>query len=292
MSEGLILKGVGGLYHVESEGRVIECRAGGRLRLGDMVPCAGDRVTVEPNGEEGFITSILPRRNFLTRPPVANIDILFIVASEAPPETDTYLIDRQTVVSYFRDITPIVLLNKSDIASNDRLFGIYKAAGIPVYKVSALTGQGLDRVRELAKGKICAFSGNSAVGKSSLLNALLPGAGLEVGGLSRKISRGKNTTRRVELLPFPDGGYAADTPGFSSFVNTPLERIGKDRLQFFFPEIEPHFGRCRFMNCSHLKEQGCVIRQMEKEGLIPESRMKSYEMLHAELSQYKDWEEK
>lgn len=289
--EATILKGIGGFYYVRWQGREIECKAGGRLRLRrDFRPAVGDLARVELRGrDEGLITEILPRRSFLLRPPVANIDQLIIVASEADPETDPYLIDKVSVIALRQGIQPVVALNKGDLRPSLRLEEIYRRAGFPTVQVSAQTGQGLEELAGLMRGKISAFTGNSGVGKSSLLNRLEPGFGLETGAISR-ISRGRHTTRRVELFPLQGGGYAADTPGFSSFDISRIDRIPKEELEQYFPEFEPYLGRCRFAGCAHCKEPDCAVDQAARQGLIAPSRLESYRRLYEEMAKWKEWQ--
>lgn len=289
--EATILKGIGGFYYVRWQGREIECKAGGRLRLRrDFRPAVGDLAQVELRGrDEGLITEILPRRSFLLRPPVANIDQLIIVASEADPETDPYLIDKVSVIALRQGIQPVVALNKGDLRPSPRLEEIYRRAGFPTVQVSAQTGQGLEELGEIMRGKISAFTGNSGVGKSSLLNRLEPGFGLETGAISR-ISRGRHTTRRVELFPLQGGGCAADTPGFSSFDISRIDRIPKEELEQYFPEFEPYLGRCRFAGCAHCKEPDCAVDQAARQGLISPSRLESYRRLYEEMGKWKEWQ--
>lgn len=289
--EATILKGVGGFYYIRWQGREIECKAGGRLRLRrDFRPAVGDLARVELRGEdEGLITEILPRRSFLLRPPIANIDQLIIVASEADPTTDPYLIDQVSVVALRQGIQPVLALNKADLRPSARFEEIYRQAGFPTIPVSAQTGQGLEELRLLLRGKSSAFTGNSGVGKSSLLNRLEPGFGLETGSISR-ISRGRHTTRQVELFPLQDGGFAADTPGFSSFDISRIDRIPKEELEQYFPEFEPYIGQCRFSGCAHCKEPGCAVDQACAEGLIAPSRLESYRRLYEEMAKWKEWQ--
>lgn len=285
---GVVLKGIGGFYYVLRDEKVYECKAGGRLRLGDISPVAGDMVTFELSGEDGLITSIKPRKNSLDRPPVANIDTLFIVASQAPPSTDTLLIDKVTVIAANQDIETVILLNKCDIDTSDELYDTYTSVGFKVIRVSSVTGEGIEEIKELVRDKISCFTGNSGIGKSSILNCLMPERGLLVGHIS-KIERGRHTTRQSELFPCL-GGFVIDTPGFSAFEITRGERIAKDRLQHLFPEISDYFDKCRFSGCAHIKEPGCAVRQLVKDGVIPKSRYLSYKKMYEELSLIKDWE--
>lgn len=288
---GTIIKGIGGFYYVMTADGVVECKAGGRLRLVDGgTPMVGDQVCIELEKDDtGFVVDIAPRRNSLVRPPVSNVDLLFIVASEAPPVTDPYLIDKVTVIARQQGIDPVILLNKSDLADNGALFSAYRLAGFPVYRVSAETGEDCGKVSALLRGRVSCFTGNSGVGKSSLLNRLA-GLSLATGGISGKIGRGKHTTRHVELIPLPDGGMVADTPGFSSFDITQMQRIQKDELQHLFPEMQPLFGQCRFTGCSHICEPDCAVRRLLLQGGIAPSRYDSYARLYDELKQIKSWQ--
>ncbi len=287
---GTILKGIGGFYYVACAGRVVECKASGRLRLGDLLPLAGDHVEIEIGDDgDGFIVAICPRKNTLVRPPVANVDQIVIVASEAPPITDPYLIDKVTVIALQQGITPVIVLNKTDLACGDNLKHAYELAGFSVVQASAVTGEGCAEIGRLLTDKVTCFTGNSGVGKSSLLRRVT-GLDLSVGAISGRIGRGKNTTRHVELLALPGGGFAADTPGFSSFEVRQMERIAKEDLQHLFPEMEPLFGQCRFSGCAHIKEPDCAVRALVAAGGMAQSRYDSYVKLYEELRQIKDWE--
>jgi ribosome biogenesis GTPase len=289
-SSGVILKGIGGFYYVQIEDRILECRAGGRLRNADLTPVAGDLVDLEIEGEQGYILTIHPRKNLLVRPPIANLDQLCILASTAAPETDPAWIDKQTVIALRRGIKPVILLSKSDLRRSDSLLQTYRSIGFETLEISSATGEGVQQVRELLRGKITAFSGNSGIGKSSLLNSLLPQAGAEVGGLGRKVARGKQTTRAVELYPLPEGGYVADTPGFSTFDILKNDDLRKEDLADWFPEMESALGCCRFTGCAHVKEPGCAVKDLVAQGAVPRTRYDSYCSLYAELSKRKSWE--
>lgn len=287
--QSVILKGIGGFYYVSHENKLIECKAGGRLRLDrERKPAVGDIAIIEMSDDTGYITSILPRRNFLQRPAIANIDRLFVVASEAMPATDTYLIDKVLVIAFAQNIEPVILLNKSDLNISAKLKKIYSQAKVKTISTSAETGMGLDEVRKMLCDKISAFTGNSAIGKSSLLNCIMEHETMPIGAMS-KIERGKHTTRHVELFPVA-GGFLADTPGFSSFDIMRMERIRKEELQNYFPEFEPYIGKCRFNGCAHDKEPDCAVTAAMQSGEISESRVCNYRKLYAELSTIKDWE--
>lgn len=286
---GTILKGIGGFYYVHCEDTVFECKAGGRLRKNSISPCAGDIVTFEMTGETGLLTSICTRKNYFVRPPIANVDKLFVLASEAPPVTDFYLIDRMSVISRHQDVDFIVIISKNDVSESSELKKVYTNAGIKVISCSAVTLDGIDELKNELVGHISVFSGNSGIGKSSLLNALYDEMSQNVGAISEKINRGKQTTRTTELFPIKNGGFVADTPGFSSFDITKMQKLDKIQLEFYFEEFMPYFGKCRFSECRHLKEPDCALKAAVERGDIERSRYDSYVKLMAELSQIKEW---
>lgn len=286
---GIILKGIGGFYYVLHEGQVIECKAGGRLRKRENSPIAGDCVLFELNADVGLISEIEPRKNYFVRPPIANVDRLFIAATEAEPETAPYLIDKMAAIALFQDVEPVILLTKSDLSSNDKLYDIYSRCGFKVIKCSAETKLGCKEIKALTENSISVFSGNSGVGKSSIMNAVFEGIHLETGAISEKIGRGKNTTRTTELYVMDGGGLVADTPGFSSFDLTKMHKIDKDYLMYLFTEFEPYIGGCRFNGCTHRKEPDCAVKEALSRGEISKSRYESYVKLYEELAQLKEW---
>ncbi len=288
--QGVIIKALSGFYYVKSESGTVECRARGRFRLDGSSPLVGDRVEIslDANGK-GRVDKLLPRKNFFIRPAVANIDLLIAVASEVNPVTDPFLIDRVTAFAEHMGCEVLICINKSDAARVSRLRDIYATSGYRVIETSAVTGEGVEELRGCIAGKVCAFSGNSGVGKSSLLNALEPGLGLETGVVSEKLGRGRHTTRHVEIFP-AGGAFVADTPGFASFDMEQLPPIPKEELQFCFPEFGPYIGKCRFDDCAHLKEPGCAVREAMDEGKINASRHLSYARLYEISAKYKEWE--
>lgn len=286
---GIILKGIGGFYYVLHDGQVIECKAGGRLRKRENSPIAGDCVLFELNADVGLISEIEPRKNYFVRPPIANVDRLFIAATEAEPETTPYLIDKMAAIALFQDVEPVILLTKSDLSSNDKLYDIYSRCGFKVIKCSAETKLGCKEIKALTENSISVFSGNSGVGKSSIMNAVFEGIHLETGAISEKIGRGKNTTRTTELYVMDGGGLVADTPGFSSFDLTKMHKIDKDYLMYLFTEFEPYIGGCRFNGCTHRKEPDCAVKEALSRGVISKSRYESYVKLYEELAQLKEW---
>ena len=288
---GIIIKAISGFYYISAEERLIECKARGKLRLLDTPPLVGDLCEVETDGGGcGTLTRILPRRNFLMRPPVANVEKLCVICSRADPITDLFLIDKICVIAEHKRITPIIVINKCDLEEALPLAEIYRRSGYEAIITSAKTGEGVERVREFLKKGTTVFTGNSGVGKSSLINRLFPNLGLTTGAISQKIGRGRHTTRAVELFKTGEEAYIADTPGFSSFDLKMLENIKKDELCLDFPEFEPFAGKCRFTGCSHIKEDGCVIRQAVADGDICESRFDSYARIYESLKNVNEWD--
>ena len=253
----------------------------------------GDRVAVRELGNgEGYVEEILPRRNAFQRPAVANIDQLVIVASGAIPVTDPFLIDRMSAVAALKDCGVVLLLNKHDLDPAEELYRIYTAAGFPTLRVSAETGEGMAELEDLLSGKLSAFTGNSGVGKSSILNRLDPRFALKVGEVSQALGRGRHTTRHVELFRLPNGAEIMDTPGFSSFEAEELNWELKQHLPETFLEFRPYLGQCRFVGCSHTKEKGCAVLEAVRHGEIQKSRQHSYLRLYEELKPLKEWEQK
>ena len=287
--QGVVIKGVGGNYDVACEGQILRCRASAKIKHQKNLLAAGEYVELRLTDDGGYITERLPRRNGLIRPAIANIDQLVILCSQAPPVTDPYLIDKVTVVALYQGIQPIILLNKSDLHDSIDLYHAYQKAGFPVLRASAVTGEGVEEVKAMLAGKISAFTGNSAIGKSSILNRIDSRFGLQVGDMSEKIARGKHTTRHVELFQLDNGGFVADTPGFSTFDAVRMEKLTKENLQQYFPEIDRFFAQCRFTDCKHIKEPGCVVREAVEQGEIAKSRYESYCMLYEEVAAQKLW---
>ena len=293
MAEGVIVKALSGFYYVQTDERLLECKARGRFRLDGTSPLVGDRVecSLDAHGK-GRIDRVFERRNFFIRPAVANVDALVFVAANTNPVTDPFLIDRVSVIAESAGCELIVCINKTDVDPADELYGIFTAAGFTVVRTSVPAGTGIDALRREIAGKICAFTGNSGVGKSSIMNALSPGLNIKTAEVSEKLGRGKHTTRHVELFDIGGGTYAADTPGFASFDIEMMEIIPKEQLQFDFVEFAPYIGECRFNNCAHLKEPGCAVTQAVADGKIMPSRYRSYERLYALSAQHKSWENK
>ena len=291
--EGVIQKAISGFYYVNTGGEILTCRARGKFRKEGLTPLVGDRVEVRELGNgEGFVESILPRRNFFTRPAVANIDQLVIIASGAIPKTDPFLIDRVAAIAALKGCGVVIVLNKCDLDSADGLAAVYTTAGFPTVRVSAETGEGMETLVPLISGKLSAFTGNSGVGKSSILNALDPAFRLQVGDVSQALGRGRHTTRHVELYHLSCGADVVDSPGFSSFETEELNLELKHHLPETFVEFRPYLDQCRFVGCSHTKEKGCAVLEAVREGRIQKSRHASYIRLYEELRPLQDWQEK
>ena len=290
MAEGIIMKALSGFYYVDDGSDIVTCRGRGKLRRDKVTPLVGDRVRFTPteNGA-GALEEILPRRNEFYRPAVANIDQLVIIASQANPVTDPFLIDRVAAIAADRNCECIICINKWDLVPGEDLAAIYEAAGFPTIRMSAETGEGIEELRNMIAGKISAFTGNSGVGKSSILNALDPNFSLATGDVSEKLGRGRHTTRHVELFRVGDA-LVADTPGFSSFDVDQMELMRKEVLQRCFPEFTPYLDQCRFQDCAHIKEKGCVIRQALEEGKIQPTRHQSYVRLYEQAKAIPDWQ--
>ena len=289
--QGLIVKATGGFYYVDCGGVVYSCRARGLFRKTGLTPYVGDMAQVEPiDAETGYITAILPRKNSLIRPPMANIDQLAIVVSSVQPLPNPLVIDTMTAIAARRGIAALLVFTKSDLGGAEQLAESYRKAGYPVVTVSSLQGAGVDEVRRHLAGKVTAFTGNSGVGKSTLLNAIDPRLSLHTAEISDKLGRGRHTTRHVELYRLPEGGYVADTPGFSALEIEQFEKMTADQLQYCFPEFEPYIGNCRFTGCSHTREKGCAVLAALHNGEIAASRHQSYLALYEKLKDVRQWQ--
>ncbi len=291
MTEGIIMKALSGFYYVQTDTGLLSCKARGRFRLDGTSPLVGDRVLCSRDRDGGGrIDRVLERRNWFVRPAVSNIDALVFVAANANPVTDPFLVDRVSVIAAEADCAMILCVNKTDLDEAEKLRQVFTQAGFPVIATSAKTGEGIEELRAQLRGKICAFTGNSGVGKSSLLNCLLPGISLPTAEVSEKLGRGKHTTRHVELFPLGENSYVADTPGFASFELEMMKPIPKERLQYDFPDFAGYLGKCRFPDCTHRREPGCAIRAAVDEGELGSSRYRSYLRLYEQSAQLKDWE--
>ena len=292
MEEYRIIKALSGFYYVQTEDGVVECRARGRFRRQDQSPLVGDFVRITRQGDKGVLEALLPRKNAFIRPAVANIDQLVVLASCAIPVTEPFLIDRVLAIAQLQNVPALVVVNKDDLASAQPLAEIYRRAGVPVLVTSAETGEGIEALREALAGKLSCLTGNSGVGKSSLLNRTCPQLQLPVGEVSEKLGRGRHTTRHVELFALGGGTYVIDTPGFSSFDTEEMDLELKAHLPETFPEFAPYVDQCRFTGCTHTKEKGCRVLQAVQDGDIPASRHRSYLRLYDELKDLRAWQKK
>lgn len=291
MAEGIIFKALSGFYYVNIKEETIRCRARGRFRHDKVYPLVGDRVEIKRSGEgEGIVEEILPRRNFFQRPPVANIDMMVMVVSAAVPVTDPFLIDRMITIAEYSKAEPVICINKCDLDPADELYRIYSGSGFITLRVSAVTGAGISELSDVLNGKVCAFTGNSGVGKSSILNALDEKFGIETGEVSEKLGRGRHTTRHVELFRTSGGAIIADTPGFSAFDTEQTVLKDKEELQYCFREFEEYIPHCRYTGCSHTKEAGCAVLAALREGKLEPSRHRSYVNLYGLLKQHNEWD--
>ena len=292
MQTGRILRSLSGFYDVQTPAGMVTCRARGILRKEGNSPLTGDMVQITVEKGKGMVERILPRRNWFIRPAVANVDALVIFAANVNPVTEPFLIDRVAAIAGDREVKVCICINKCDLDPAIDLERIYRNAGFPVIMTSAETGEGVEQLRALLQGKLTAFTGNSGVGKSSILNRLCPELDLPTGEVSEKLGRGRHTTRHVELYRLEEDTYVADTPGFSSFDTDQMDVILKENLQYAFPDFGPFIGRCQFHDCSHRKEPGCAVTAALAEGRLEPTRYDSYLRLYEKVSQIKLWEVK
>lgn len=288
---GLILKGIGGFYYVECSEQVYECKARGVLRRDDIRPVAGDAVRISITGEKGTIDEILPRKNDMIRPPVANIDTMFFVVSTTEPAPNMTVLDKLLAIAQYKGIEQAIIITKVDIKQFTQWYEDYVKAGFDVYVVDYADPNTIDPIRKRCAKGLNVFCGNSGVGKSTLINAISPGLDLKTGDISQKLGRGRHTTRSVELYPMSGGGYIADSPGFSSLETNRLDTIFKDELQHCFREFAPYIDKCRYSDCSHTSEPGCAVLQAVLDGQIPASRHESYVRMYEEARSIKEWEQ-
>ncbi|MEI3035820.1 MAG: ribosome small subunit-dependent GTPase A [Oscillospiraceae bacterium] len=289
--QGRILKATGGFYYVLSDAVLYECRARGLFRKTGVSPLVGDWVEIEETGEEkGYVTRILDRKNSLIRPPLANLDQLFLVVSVADPQPNLLVLDKLIAIAEHKKIEPLLIVTKTDLGEWETLAALYEKAGFQVFCTGLDQDSDLAMLRRSMEGKISAFCGNSGVGKSSLLNRIDSRLDLSTAQISQKLGRGRHTTRHVQLYPVSGGGYIADTPGFSSMDLERYEVILKEQLQYCFREFGPHLNQCRFTGCSHTKEKGCAVLAAMKEGEIASSRHDSYCTLYEAAKNIKEWE--
>jgi len=289
-TEGRIIRSISGFYDVQTASGVVTCRARGILRKDGQSPLTGDLVEITVERGKGMVERILPRKNSFVRPAVANIDILVVFASNVNPVTEPFLIDRVAAIAGDQEVPVCLCINKCDMDPAEELAGIYTRAHFSVIRASAETGEGVEQLRELIRGKLAAFTGNSGVGKSSMLNRLCPELALPTGEVSEKLGRGRHTTRHVELYRLEEDTYVADTPGFSSFDTDQMDVILKENLQYAFGDFAPFIGQCQFHDCTHRAEPGCAVTAALRNGELEKTRYDSYLKLYEKASQIKLWE--
>ena len=289
-AEGRIVRSLSGFYDVQTAEGLVTCRARGILRKVGNSPLTGDMVEITVEHGKGMVEKILPRKNKFIRPAVANIDTLVVFAANVNPVTEPYLIDRVAAIAGDQNVQVVLCVNKCDLDPAEDLVRIYRHAGFAVICTSAETGDGVDQLKQCIAGKLAAFTGNSGVGKSSILNRLAPELNLATGEVSEKLGRGRHTTRHVELYCLGEDTYVADTPGFSSFDTDQMDIILKENLQYAFPDFGPYIGKCRFDDCSHRKEPDCAVRAAFENGEIEKSRYDSYLKFYEKASQINLWE--
>jgi ribosome biogenesis GTPase len=283
---GTIIKSIGGLYTVKSSNVIVECKARGVFRKDNISPVVGDSVEVS----NGVISKILPRKNYIVRPPLANLDTMVFVVSTTKPSPNLTLLDKFIAVCEYKNITPILVITKVDLADYQKLYNTYHSIGIEVFVIDYTTGTQISKLKDALANKVSAFTGNSGAGKSTLLNAIDSSLNIPTGEISEKLGRGRHTTRHSELYPLDNGGLIADTAGFSTFETSKYDTIKKEQLAHCFREFSPYVGGCKFNDCSHTKEKGCAVISAVKDGTIPKSRHDSYCEMFEYAKQIKDWE--
>lgn len=289
--EGMLLKAIGGLYYAETPLGILECKARGIFRKQNISPYAGDKVIItDITGNKGVIDKILPRKNSIIRPPLANLDYIVFVISTCEPSPNLVLLDKFLAIARYKDIKSIIAVTKLDLKKNVELLEIYKNSGAEFIEIDYEIPDTYMKLYDMIAGKITAFTGNTGVGKSTLLNHIIKDLDIKTGEISQKLGRGRHTTRNVELYQLDNGGYIADTPGFSTFETQKYDIIFKDQLSHCFPEFEEYTDKCRFPDCAHIKEKGCAVIDAVNSGEIPTSRHNSYIEMYEEAKQIKEWE--
>ena len=289
VKSGLVVRSYSGYYYVDCDGTMVTCKVKGHMKQKRFSLCTGDRVQLELNpdkADEGMITAVLPRRNYLDRPTVANLDLLVIALALVRPDFSFLIMDKLLVLAEVAKVPVLTVLTKADLVTEEQseaIAAVYRNIGYETFLISSKTGRGIEALRQRLAGKITAFGGPSGVGKSSALNAIQPGVLRTTGEISSKISRGKHTTRYTELLPF-NGGYLADTPGFG---NVQMENLEPEALSACFPEFKRFEDNCKFTPCSHTHEPVCGVKDAVKDNLIAPSRYESYLSILEELKENK-----
>lgn len=295
MKIGKIIKGIGGFYYVDADDTIYECKARGNFRKRGITPMVGDNVEITVNQEgngENTVDNILNRKNELVRPPLANLDTLFIISSIVDPKVNPLIIDKLVAIAEFKHIEPVIVFTKIDKSDDYKEYkNIYEKSGFKVIVCDNTVGSGAEKIEAMLPGKISAFTGNTGVGKSTLLNNIFPHLNLETGETSKKLGRGRHTTRHCELFKV-NGGYIADTPGFSSLDFERCEKILKEDLPYCFREFEPYLGQCKFNSCTHVNDKGCAVCEAVEKGLIQPSRHNSYVSMYNDVKDIKQWQMK
>ena len=289
VGEDIEQEDIGGFYYVKTPEGIVECKPRGIFRKQKITPVAGDEVTLETENGAAVIAQIAPRKNVFVRPPVANLDVLFLVASTTQPTPSTLVLDKLSAIAVDKGVQPVIVCTKGDLAEAEFLRSAYEKSTLPFIRIDYETGAGLDEVKQWITGRLCAFCGNSGVGKSTLLNALLPDVERETGAISQKLGRGRHTTREVTIFE-AFGGRIADTPGFASLEANRAGFIPKENLEHAFPEFGPYLGECQFTGCSHRAEKGCAVRAALAEGKLSQTRYDSYCAMYDEVKDVKDWQ--
>lgn len=288
MEKGTIIKGISGFYYVKYNNTIVECKAKGRFKKDEISPMVGDSVTFDFVGNDnGIIKEILPRKTMMIRPSVSNIDQINIVCSIKNPDINFYVLDKLIILAELSRVKPVICINKCDLETEEEVnnvANIYSSIGYDVVKTCVKTKYGIDELKKLIKNKISAFAGPSGAGKSSIINTLQSNIKMETGDISKKILRGKNTTRHAELIDIDDSTFIVDTPGFTSID---ISSIPKEKLQLYFKEFKNYLGECKFTSCIHDKEKDCIIKEKVSEGIIPKSRYDSYIAMLSEIEKSK-----
>lgn len=291
MAQGTIIKALSGFYYVQCGEKLVTCKARGKFRINGVVPLVGDHVVcdIADNGA-ATVTRVLDRKNSFIRPAVANIDTLVFIAANSNPVTDPFLIDRVSVITEKCGCELIVVVNKIDLDIAENLREIYSKTPYRIIYTSAETGEGIEELKDALRGKISALTGNSGVGKSSILNAINPDIAAQTDEVSTRLGRGKHTTRHVELFAIDENTFIADTPGFASFEIEMIEKITKEELQYLFADFSEYVDTCRFTDCAHIKEPECSVRKAVETEVIAPSRYESYKKLYDLTSKLKPWD--
>ena len=287
--QGKIIKGIAGFYYIYAENdEVYECKAKGIFRKDNRKPLFGDNVEIEVLDEqekEGSVTAILPRKNSLIRPAVANVDQAFVIFAMENPKPNFMLLDRFLIMMEKENVPAVICFNKKDLATEEELeflYETYKSCGYQVILSSTFNGEGLEEIREILKGKTTVVAGPSGVGKSSITNALQENVQMETGEISKKLKRGKHTTRHSQVIPVGKDTYLMDTPGFSSLYLTDIE---EQELKDYFPEFREYEDQCRFQGCRHIHEPGCAVKEALSNHKISSLRYEDYLGLHEEIKE-------